>query len=144
MRAATSHNIWGRIFSVQFLLSSIMKVQLCVCVAVCVCTNTHTNTHSHKTDLNIVHICLVQFIRLSWTFLMFVLKQKASKTRTVFNDKQKTVLKQYFAENAYSTKETIKNVSQHLGLSEKSVSDWFSNQRQLSRKEFLAQHVPSG
>lgn len=62
-----------------------------------------------------------------------------STNRTSLNDNQKSVLKQTFANSAYLTKETMKNLSQQLGLSEKTVSRWFSTKRRFSRKRLHGQ-----
>ena len=95
---------------------------------------TYTQTHSHGT---------FPFMCFILTYLIFLLDKIPLKARTGFNDSQRSVLQQCFANNAYLTKETLKNISQLTGLSARSVSTWFFNKRKLSRKEILGQQIPS-
>ena len=56
------------------------------------------------------------------------------KPRRRFSAIEKSVLKQSFADDAYPTTDTIRNLSKTLGLSTIKVINWFSYERTKRKK----------
>ena len=105
-------------------------------ISMCDCEDT-THIHTQYSPANFKHMQII-FLLIE-TYLIFFLDKIKSKKRTFIDDSQRSVLKHSFANNAYVTKETSKNLSQQLGLSEKTVSYWFVNRRRLLKKGLLKQ-----
>ena len=57
-----------------------------------------------------------------------------SRKQIVLDDNQRSVLEKSFANNALLTKVMVKNLSQLLGLCEKTICNWFLNKRRRSKK----------
>ena len=53
----------------------------------------------------------------------------------IINEKQKSVLKQSFANETYPRKDTIQKLSEQLGLKETTVYNWFKCERIRTKKK---------
>ena len=56
------------------------------------------------------------------------------KAQRHLDDHQKSVLKQWFSNDPYPTRDEIRDIATELGLSIKRVYNWFSQQRFTHKK----------
>ena len=67
-----------------------------------------------------------------------------SRKRTPLDVNQRITLEQCYANNAGLTKDRVKNLSQKLGLRERTVWIWFLNKKQSSKKKSLELPLSKG
>ena len=56
------------------------------------------------------------------------------KNQQFLNDNQRSVLKQWFAKDPYPKRDTIRKLSDTLGVDKRKVYNWFNNERNRLKK----------
>ena len=66
---------------------------------------------------------------------------RSGKVRVILADHQKLILMEIYAKESHPSKETIRKLSEVIGLSELKVEYWFCNQRRKDREKKSNLHV---